>query len=160
MLRHQRLQVLQGRPQLSRTRRLMGKVREKRKISFHDYFNSNDSSNSRSSYESGFYNNLSRSNSPLGNEPQELGSPNYENRSLSDLMVNLQLSRIPTLNLFNFLRTFSTWINRRNHSSSNKKLSTVNKSNKLISILRPRSSSCRHSRRSRFSSNNSSCSSN
>jgi cytoplasmic polyadenylation element-binding protein len=50
--------------------------------------NSNDSTNSRSSYESGFYNNLSRSNSPLGNESQDLGSPTFENRSLSDLMVS------------------------------------------------------------------------
>lgn len=47
---------------------------------------SNDSSNSRSSLESGFFHNLSRSNSPI--EPIELGSPNFENRSLVELMVS------------------------------------------------------------------------
>lgn len=57
------------------------------KVDIYNEISSNDSSNSRSSYESGFYNNLSRSNSPLGNEPQDLGSPTYENRSLSELMV-------------------------------------------------------------------------
>lgn len=52
---------------------------------------SNDSSNSRSSFESGFYNTLSRSNSPLINDSQELGSPTFENRSLVELMVSLTL---------------------------------------------------------------------
>lgn len=47
---------------------------------------SNDSINSRSSFESGFYNNLSRSQSPI--DTQDLGSPTYENRSLAELMVS------------------------------------------------------------------------
>lgn len=59
-------------------------------INYFKFF-SNDSSNSRSSFESGFYNNLSRSNSPLVTEQQDLPSPTFENRSLADLMVSRTL---------------------------------------------------------------------
>lgn len=51
-------------------------------------FMSRNESNSRSSYESGFYNSLSRSNSPV-NDSHDMSSPSFENRSLADLMVSI-----------------------------------------------------------------------
>lgn len=103
---------------------------------------SNDSCNSRSSYESGFYNSLSRSNSPI-NEPPELNSPAFENHSLAELMVSsfhpFSVSfHKPILSWKS--RAFSTWINRRWLSSNSNK--NINRA-RPISTLKASWNSCK-----------------